>query len=165
MSAHFCGYTETHRTTDFNRINVMAYELYLSIAVFRNKEKRSSSRIRLTSLWLYPTAWHGTWPLVGILLRNLITGDRNPTLTGSCGWKILEWAVFRYGWIQELKYLKNVSLFVSWLWFPLILVIVSGIQPPSAWAHTSLCKHYIHPSRLILTSSLPGDLDVVFPFS
>lgn len=107
MSAHFCDYTETHRTTDFKRINVMAYELYLSTAVFRNKEKMRSSRIRLTSLWLYPTAWHGTWPLVGLLLWNLITGDRNPTLTVSCGWKILELAVFRYGWIQELKYLKN----------------------------------------------------------
>ena len=106
MSAYFCDYTETHGTTHFKRMNVMACELYLNIAVFRNKEKMRSSRIRLTSLWLNPTAWHGTWPLVGMLLRNLVTGDRNTTLTGSCGWKILEGAVFRCSWVQELKYLE-----------------------------------------------------------
>lgn len=45
----------------------------------------SSFRIRLTSLWLYPIALHGTSPLVVVLLRNLVAGDRNLILTGSCG--------------------------------------------------------------------------------
>lgn len=38
MVAHFCDYTKNHRTVDFKRMNVMVCELYLNIAVLRNKE-------------------------------------------------------------------------------------------------------------------------------